>query len=58
MKVHSSFKLTEVPKMSVCAEEEEGRVKSPVPSGLSVKSDWSRSNPPNFSNESELLDEK
>ncbi|XP_071384436.1 NLR family CARD domain-containing protein 3-like [Centroberyx affinis] len=43
---------TEVQKMSVCVEEEEGRAESPVPSCLSMKSDWSKDlNPPDFSNE-------
>ncbi|XP_071371600.1 NLR family CARD domain-containing protein 3-like isoform X2 [Centroberyx affinis] len=37
--------------MSVCVEEEEGRAESPVPSCLSMKSDWSIGLPPNFSNE-------
>ncbi|XP_071402858.1 protein NLRC3-like isoform X2 [Centroberyx affinis] len=42
---------TEVQKMSVCVEEEEGRAESPLPSCLSMKSDWSKGNPPEFSNE-------
>ncbi|XP_078144447.1 protein NLRC3-like isoform X2 [Centroberyx gerrardi] len=38
--------------MSVRVEEEEGRAESPVPSCLSMKSDWSKElNPPEFSNE-------
>ncbi|XP_073344041.1 NLR family CARD domain-containing protein 3-like [Pagrus major] len=37
--------------MSDCVEEEEDGAESPVSSCLSMKSDWSRSLPPDFSNE-------
>ncbi|XP_075893898.1 NLR family CARD domain-containing protein 3-like [Nelusetta ayraudi] len=37
-------------KMSLPVEEEEDRAKSPESSGLSLKSDWSMSEPPTFSN--------
>ncbi|XP_078142769.1 uncharacterized protein LOC139917061 isoform X2 [Centroberyx gerrardi] len=37
--------------MSVRVEEEEGRAESPVPSCLSMKSDWSKGSPLHFSNE-------
>ncbi|XP_070708901.1 NACHT, LRR and PYD domains-containing protein 12-like isoform X10 [Pempheris klunzingeri] len=37
--------------MSVCVEEEEDRAESAVSSCLSLKSDWSKGDPPLFSNE-------
>ncbi|XP_044044677.1 NLR family CARD domain-containing protein 3-like [Siniperca chuatsi] len=37
--------------MSVCVEEEEDRAESPGSSCLSLKSDWSKGFPPDFSNE-------
>ncbi|XP_073320418.1 protein NLRC3-like [Pagrus major] len=37
--------------MSHCVEKEEDRAESPVSSCLSMKSDWSKMSPPNFSNE-------
>ncbi|XP_029924036.1 NACHT, LRR and PYD domains-containing protein 14-like [Myripristis murdjan] len=37
--------------MSVCLEEEEGRAESPVSSCVSVRSDWSKDKPPQFSGE-------
>uniref|UniRef100_A0A8C4EE34 NACHT domain-containing protein n=1 Tax=Dicentrarchus labrax TaxID=13489 RepID=A0A8C4EE34_DICLA len=46
-----SLRLTEVQKMSVCVEEEEDRAESPVSSCLSMKSDRSIHDPPDFSNE-------
>ncbi|XP_044032086.1 NACHT, LRR and PYD domains-containing protein 12-like [Siniperca chuatsi] len=44
-------RLTEGQKMSVCVEEEEDRAESPGSSCLSLKSDWSKADPPDFSNE-------
>ncbi|XP_073343885.1 protein NLRC3-like isoform X2 [Pagrus major] len=43
--------LSEVQKMSDCVEEEEDGAESPVSSCLSMKSDWSRSLPPDFRTE-------
>ncbi|KAI3354923.1 hypothetical protein L3Q82_004722 [Scortum barcoo] len=45
-------------KMSVCVEEEEDRSESAGSSCLSLKSDWSKPLPPNFSNEPGLSDTK
>ncbi|XP_075891778.1 uncharacterized protein LOC142894841 isoform X2 [Nelusetta ayraudi] len=45
------LRLTPGLKMSLPVEEEEGRAKSPGSSGVSLKSDWSMSEPPTFSNE-------
>ncbi|XP_073344199.1 protein NLRC3-like [Pagrus major] len=43
--------LSEVQKMSDCVEEEEDGAESPVSSCLSMKSDWSKEFPPDFSTE-------
>ncbi|XP_030262003.1 NACHT, LRR and PYD domains-containing protein 12-like [Sparus aurata] len=42
--------------MSVCVEEEEDRAESPVSSCLSMKSEWSKGDPLDFSNEPEPSD--
>ncbi|XP_051266362.1 NACHT, LRR and PYD domains-containing protein 12-like isoform X24 [Dicentrarchus labrax] len=44
--------------MSVCVEEEEDRAESPVSSCLSMKSDYSKDEPPFFSNEPRPSDTK
>ncbi|XP_029935053.1 protein NLRC3-like [Myripristis murdjan] len=44
--------------MSVCVEEEEGRAASPVSSCVSMKSDRSKHNPPDFSDEPAPSDTK
>ncbi|XP_038551004.1 NLR family CARD domain-containing protein 3-like [Micropterus salmoides] len=43
--------LTEVQMMSLCARREEDRAESAVPSCLSIKSDFSKDEPPFFRNE-------
>ncbi|XP_061568990.1 NACHT, LRR and PYD domains-containing protein 12-like isoform X5 [Cololabis saira] len=43
--------MTEVQKMDDCVEEEEERPESPGSSCLSMKSDWSKDKPPDFSKE-------
>ncbi|KAI3354941.1 hypothetical protein L3Q82_004734 [Scortum barcoo] len=50
--------LTSDQKMSVCVEEEEVRSESPRSSCLSLKSDWSKGRPPDFSNERGPSDSK
>ncbi|XP_051244474.1 NACHT, LRR and PYD domains-containing protein 3 isoform X5 [Dicentrarchus labrax] len=47
----SKLRLTADQKMSVCVEEDEDRAESPVSSCLSMKSDFSKDEPPFFSNE-------
>ncbi|XP_075901834.1 NLR family CARD domain-containing protein 3-like isoform X4 [Nelusetta ayraudi] len=46
-----NLKLDPLHKMNICVEEVEDRAKSPGSSGMSLKSDWSMSEPPLFSNE-------
>ncbi|XP_051282524.1 protein NLRC3-like isoform X7 [Dicentrarchus labrax] len=46
-----NWSLRQDQKMSVCVEEEEDRAESPVSSCLSMKSDRSKPEPPDFSNE-------
>ena len=48
--------LSEVQKMSDCVEEEEDGAESAVSSCLSMKSDWSKEYPPDFSKEPGPLD--
>ncbi|XP_061592810.1 uncharacterized protein LOC133457492 [Cololabis saira] len=46
-----TLRLTEVRKMDDCVEKEEERPESPGSICLSMKSDWSKDEPPGFSNE-------
>ncbi|XP_069025010.1 protein NLRC3-like [Embiotoca jacksoni] len=56
--LHCTVRLTEVQKMSVCAEEDEDRAKSPGSICLSLKSDWSKDLPLLFSTEPGPSDSK